>query len=221
MELCKHTDRQLYQAVLLLSCSQSLRQYKALIIRTNVSTNGRMHQIFYVRASTPSSFHSTTCSTKIFQKYTEDTDNVRLIGEDFGRQMHRGKKLPTNGITSYGTVWRKGTRKRSLDCGVSIVQSISVDKDFGRQMRRDKRRPFNGITSYGVTSYGSLEEGRQKARLGLWCEHCPKHIGHHTSNPPTPSPPSPKSAQQKYLPRPICLGVGAVSYTHLTLPTRR
>ena len=79
--------------------------------RTNVSTNGRMHQIFYVRASTPGSFRSPTLSTQIVQKYSEDADKVRLIGEDFGRQMHRGKELPVNGITSYGAVWRKGARK--------------------------------------------------------------------------------------------------------------
>ena len=109
-----------------------------------------------MRALTPGSFHSTTLSAKIFQKDTQGADSVRLIGEDFGRQMHRRKKLPFNGITSYGAVWKKGTRKRGLDSGVSIVQSISVDKDLGRQMCRDKRRPFNGITSYGITNYGTV-----------------------------------------------------------------
>ena len=53
--------------------------------------------------------------------------------KDFGRQMHKDKRRPFNGITSYGitnygTVCRKGAIKRGLDCGVNTVQSISVDR---------------------------------------------------------------------------------------------
>ena len=42
-------------------------------------------------------------------------------GGEFGRQIHRYKECPFNGMTSYGKVCRKGARNQSLVCACLCV----------------------------------------------------------------------------------------------------